>query len=134
MSMPERDTMRLRNKRVIGTLSFVLLGASSFWGAQGPATQPQQNQQRIQATPVPSDIDPSDPALPSWAKPATPPPTAANTKPATPATNVPPAQQPGQGQPNGAEQPNGHATNGDGKKDEAVTDVDFEEVKDDKKK
>ncbi|HZI57714.1 MAG TPA: VWA domain-containing protein [Verrucomicrobiae bacterium] len=90
--------MRLRNKRVIGTLSFVLLGASSFWGTQGPATQPQQNQQRIQPTPVPSDIDPSDPALPSWAKPATPPPTAANTKPATPATNVPPAQQPGQGQ------------------------------------
>src|SRR5689334_3418019 len=98
MSMPERDTMRLRNKRVIGTLSFVLLGASSFWGTQGPATQPQQNQQRIQPTPVPSDIDPSDPALPSWAKPATPPPTAANTKPATPATNVPSAQQPGQGQ------------------------------------
>jgi VWFA-related protein len=89
--------MRLRNKRVIGTLSFVLLGASSFWGAQGPATQPQQNQQRIQATPVPSDIDPSDPALPVWAKPATPPPTAANTKP-TP-TNVPPSgQQPGQTQ------------------------------------
>jgi Ca-activated chloride channel family protein len=94
MSMPERDTMRLRNKRVIRTLSFVLLGASSFWGTQGPATQPQQNQQRIQATPVPSDIDPADPALPVWAKPATPAPTAANTKP--PATNVPPAQQPGQ--------------------------------------
>lgn len=97
MSMPERDTMRLRNKRVIGTLSFVLLGVSSFWGAQGPTTQPQQNQQRIQATPVPSDIDPSDPALPAWAKPAAPPPTAANTKP-TP-TNVPPSgQQPGQTQ------------------------------------
>jgi VWFA-related protein len=89
--------MRLRNKRVIGTLSFVLLGVSSFWGAQGPTTQPQQNQQRIQATPVPSDIDPSDPALPVWAKPAAPPPTAANTKP-TP-TNVPPSgQQPGQTQ------------------------------------
>ena len=92
MSMPERDTMRLRNKRVIGTLSFVLLGASSFWGTQGPATQPQQNQQRIQPTPVPSDIDPADPALPVWAKPATPSPTA-STK---PATNTPPAQQPGQ--------------------------------------
>jgi Ca-activated chloride channel family protein len=92
MFMPERDTMRLRNKRVIGTLSFVLLGASSFWGTQGPATQPLQNQQRIQPTPVPSDIDPADPALPVWAKPATPAPTAANK----PATNVPPAQQPGQ--------------------------------------
>jgi hypothetical protein len=44
------------------------------------------------------------------------------------------AAQPGAG---GTEQPhangNGHA-NGDAKKDEAVTDVDFEEVKDDKKK
>jgi Ca-activated chloride channel family protein len=97
MSMPERDTMRLRNKWVVGTLSFVLMGASSFWGTQSPTTQPQQNQQRIQATPVPSDIDPSDPALPVWAKPATPPPTAANAKP-TPA-NVPPSgQQPGQTQ------------------------------------
>jgi len=89
--------MRLRNKWVVGTLSFVLMGASSFWGTQSPTTQPQQNQQRIQATPVPSDIDPSDPALPVWAKPATPPPTAANAKP-TPA-NVPPSgQQPGQTQ------------------------------------
>src|ERR1051325_1538962 len=95
MSMPERDTMRLRNKRVIGTLSFVLLGASSFWGTQGPTTQPQQNQQRVQPTPLPSDIDPSDPALPIWARPATPAPSA-NTK---PTTNVPPAQQPGQQQP-----------------------------------
>ncbi|HEX4603913.1 MAG TPA: VWA domain-containing protein [Candidatus Angelobacter sp.] len=85
--------MRLRNKQTIGTLAFLLLGASSFWGTQGPATQPQQNQQRIQPTPVPSDIDPSDPALPVWAKPATPSPAAANTK---PATNVPPTQQPGQ--------------------------------------
>jgi Ca-activated chloride channel family protein len=92
MSMPELDTMRLRNKRVIGTLFFVLLGACSFWGTQGTATPPLQNQ-RIQPTPVPSDIDPSDPALPVWAKPAAPAPTTANTK---PATNVPPAQQPGQ--------------------------------------
>ena len=41
-------------------------------------------------------------------------------------------QQPGGGQP-GAEQPHANG-NGEAKKDEAVTDVDFEEVKDDKKK
>jgi VWFA-related protein len=97
MYMPERDIMRLRNKQIIGTIIFVLLGATSFWGTQGPATQPQQNQQRVQATPIPSDIDPSDPALPVWAKPATPAPgTAKASKPATPG-NVPSTkQQPGQ--------------------------------------
>ena len=93
MSMPERDTMRLRNKRVVGTIFFVLLGATSFWAAQSQPGQP-QNQQRIQATPLPADIDPSDPALPVWAKPATPPATASATpKPATPG-NVPANQQP----------------------------------------
>jgi Ca-activated chloride channel homolog len=79
MSMPERDTMRLRNKQVFGTFCFILLSATSFWGTQGAATQPQQSQQRVQATPIPSDIDPSDPALPSWAKPATPAPGATKT-------------------------------------------------------
>jgi Ca-activated chloride channel family protein len=100
MYMPERDIMRLRNKHIIGTIFFVLLGATSFWGTQGPTTQPQQNQQRVQATPIPSDIDPSDPALPVWAKPAAPAPGAANaSKPAT-SGNVPSTkQQPGQQQP-----------------------------------
>ncbi len=90
MYMPERDIMRLRNKQIIGTISFVLLGATSFWGTQGPTTQPQQNQQRVQATPIPSDIDPSDPALPVWAKPA--PGTASASKPAT-SGNVPGSKQ-----------------------------------------
>jgi VWFA-related protein len=75
----------------------MLLGATSFWGAQGPTTQPQQNQQRVQATPIPSDIDPSDPALPSWAKPAAPAPGTATasttTTPTKPAAGQP--QQPG---------------------------------------
>jgi Ca-activated chloride channel family protein len=88
--------MRLRNKLVVGTTVFMLLGATSFWGTQGQTTTPQQTQQRVQATPIPPDIDPSDPALPSWAKPATPAPGAANaSKPTTP-TNVPPGQQSGQ--------------------------------------
>ena len=104
MYMPERDIMRLRNKQVVGTVFFVLLGATSFWGTQGPTTQPQQNQQRVQATPIPSDIDPSDPALPVWAKPAAPAPGTANvSKPATPGSVPSTKQQPGQQEP--AEQP-----------------------------
>ena len=100
MYMPERDIMRLRNKHIIGTIFFVLLGATSFWGTQGPTTQPQQNQQRVQGTPIPSDIDPSDPALPVWAKPAASVPGTTNaSKPAT-SGNVPSTkQQPGQQQP-----------------------------------
>jgi Ca-activated chloride channel family protein len=97
MSMPERDTMRLRNKRVFSIFCFMLLSATSFWGAQGPTTQPAQNQQRVQPTPIPSDIDPSDPALPVWAKPATPAPGTAASKPATPA-NVPSGTRPGEAQ------------------------------------
>lgn len=93
MFMPERDTMRLRNKKFFGTMFFVLLGATSFWGTQGQTTTPQQNQQRVQATPLPPDIDPSDPALPAWV----PKPAAATTaKPAVTPTNVPPGQQTGQ--------------------------------------
>jgi VWFA-related protein len=83
--------MRLRNNRVLGTLGFMLLSASSFWGAQA-ATQPAQNQQRVQPTPIPSDIDPSDPALPTWAKPAVPVAGASTTpKPVTPANPQQPA-------------------------------------------
>jgi Ca-activated chloride channel homolog len=93
MYMPERDIMRLRNKQIVGTIFFVLLGATSFWGTQGPTTQPQQNQQRVQATPVPSDIDPSDPALPVWAKPATPPPGTANASKSGTPGNVPSTKQ-----------------------------------------
>src|SRR5882757_8795662 len=102
MSMPERDTMRLRNKKLFGTMFFVLLGATSFWGTQGQTTTPQQNQQRVQATPVPADIDPSDPALPTWAKPAAPAPGAANTATPTTPANVPSGQQPQQ-QPGGSQ-------------------------------
>lgn len=98
MSMPERDIMRLRNKQVFGTMFFILLGATSFWGTQGPTTTPQQNQQRVQATPIPPDIDPSDPALPAWAKPATPAPGATTASKPTQPANVQPGQQ-GQQQP-----------------------------------
>jgi len=84
--------MRLRNKKLFRTVLFMLLGATSFWGTQGQTTTPQQNQQRVQATPLPADIDPSDPALPAWV----PKPAATTAKPAATPANVPPGQQPGQ--------------------------------------
>jgi Ca-activated chloride channel homolog len=95
MFMPERDTMRLRNKQLTRTFLFVLLGATSLLAAQSQPAPSQSGPQHVQITPLPSDIDPADPALPAWAKPATPPPSA-NTasKPSQPA-NVP-STQPGQ--------------------------------------
>jgi Ca-activated chloride channel homolog len=84
--------MRLRNKMLFGTMFFMLLGATSFWGTQGQTTTPQQNQQHVQATPLPPDIDPSDPALPAWV----PKPAAATAKPTPTPTNVQPGQQTGQ--------------------------------------
>src|SRR5579864_2813056 len=85
MYMPERDTMLLRNSRAFGILFFILVCAVPFWGVQAPAAPAQQSPQHVQPTPLPSDIDPSDPALPVWARPATPPPSAANK----PTTNAP---------------------------------------------
>jgi Ca-activated chloride channel family protein len=88
MSMPERDTMLLRNNRAFGILVISLACASPFWGAQAPSAPTQQGPQQVQPTPLPSDIDPSDPALPVWARPATPAPSAAN-KSNTPTTGTP---------------------------------------------
>ncbi len=70
--------MHLRNKTVIWALSLWMLAAMGLSLAQ---TQPQtpSSSTKVQATPLPSDVDPSDPALPVWARPATPP------KPAQPA-------------------------------------------------
>jgi VWFA-related protein len=49
-------------------LSTCLLAVIFF---SGQATIPaQQNQQKVQATPLPKDVDPSDPALPVWLRPA----------------------------------------------------------------
>jgi VWFA-related protein len=84
--------MRLRNKKLFGTIFFVLLGATSFWGTQGQTVTPQQNQQRVQATPLPPDIDPSDPAIPVWV----PKPAATAAKPTPTPTNAQPGQQTGQ--------------------------------------
>jgi VWFA-related protein len=90
--------MRLRNKQIVGIFLFILLGATSLLGTQSQSAPAQSGPQHVQVTPLPSDIDPSDPALPAWAKPATAAPSANTaTKPSQPA-NVP-STQPGGGQP-----------------------------------
>src|SRR5579864_702568 len=107
MFSPKRDTMHLHNKAtvtvVVCLLFALLLSVSAFARPQSPQGQPQQNQS-VQPTPLPSDIDPSDPALPVWLRPATPPPAAANKNAGTPSTpngsNVPPTQTQGQQQGN----------------------------------
>ena len=79
----------------------MLLALTSSLVGQGQPSQPQQGQgsqnqgsQNIQPTPLPPDVDPNDPAIPTWVpKPARPASTANNTKPATNG-NVP-ATQPG---------------------------------------
>ena len=84
--------MHLRNKQVIGILSFLLLATTPFLGNQAqPSPAAAQNNQRVEPTALPPDVDPNDPAIPVWARPAV---SATPTKPAAVAANTP-ANQPG---------------------------------------
>ncbi|MGC2697845.1 MAG: VWA domain-containing protein, partial [Candidatus Angelobacter sp.] len=80
--------MHLRNKQVIGLLTFLLLAITSFMGMAQSNQAPAQESQRVQPTALPPDVDPNDPAIPVWARPAVP---ATPAKPTT-TTNVPPNQ------------------------------------------
>lgn len=99
MFTPRRDTMHLRNKTVVGVL---LLWTLAFASLSFSQTQPQTQSSpgKVQPTPLPSDVDPSDPALPVWARPATPPKpaqpaeTAGNTPSTTTPNTLPPDLQP----------------------------------------
>src|SRR5262249_26319666 len=88
MCSPKRDTMHLHNKpsfTVIFCLLFcILVAGSAFAQPQAQSSQGQHNQ-TVQPTPLPSDIDPADPALPVCMRSATPapPPTSTNTPPNT---------------------------------------------------
>src|SRR5215510_690163 len=94
MYTPKRDTMRLRSKSVIAVVSSPLLIALCF----APAhywLQAQDAARQIQATPLPKDVDPNDPALPVWMRPAST--RAAATPSSTPAPKAqPPAAPTGQ--------------------------------------
>src|SRR5260370_38114512 len=90
MFTPKRDTMHLRNKPFVWVGFFLVLAAASLSWAQGQ--QGSQGQQQIQPTPLPSDVDPGDPALPTWMRPAAPPPGPKNTTP----SNQKPVQHQGQ--------------------------------------
>lgn len=81
--------MHLRNSSWLRILTILLVGSLSASWAQNPATPSQP--QKVQPTPLPPDVDPSDPALPVWARPATPTPTKSTTEAEgnVPATNKP---------------------------------------------
>src|SRR5215470_3545564 len=102
MFIRRRDTMHLRNKTVVGVVSGSLLFAGFFVRSQQALQAQDQgkaSQQKIQATPLPADVDPADPAVPVWMRPSSP--RASSTPPPTPANVPPPGQQPAQqpGQP-----------------------------------
>ena len=88
--------MHLRNKTILGVLICILLAGSFFSWAQTRQSQgSQSNAQNVQPSPLPSDIDPNDPALPVWMRPANaaPAPKPSNTPSSGTAANVPPNQQ-----------------------------------------
>lgn len=91
MFTPKRDTMHLRNNMVVRAVLVSLLMATGGLLAQTQQQAP-SSPTRVQATPLPSDVDPTDPAIPVWERPATPP------KPAEPpaaAANTPSTTTPG---------------------------------------
>jgi Ca-activated chloride channel family protein len=91
--------MHLRSKAVVGAVSSSLLIALCFVpGEHG--LQAQNTSRQVQATPLPKDVDPNDPALPVWMRPAS---TRAAAAPSsTPTPKVPSAAQPGEPPPPGA--------------------------------
>src|SRR6266849_1777923 len=101
MSTPKRDTMHLRNKSAVGLLlASLLLGTACLWAENQPAgsTSPAQSQTATAQAPLtqlPSDFDSNDPAVPVWARratPATPATTAASGS--TSAANIPSGNKP----------------------------------------
>lgn len=86
--------MHLRNKTVVGVVSGSLLVAGFFLRAQqalrAQESQGKANSAKIQATPLPSDVDPADPAVPVWMRPTGPRAAASST----PAPTVTPGKAP----------------------------------------
>jgi Ca-activated chloride channel homolog len=102
MCTPKRDTMHLRGKTVAGIVFKSSLAVAFFAAVSNliPAQQSQvQGPLKVQATPLPRDIDPSDPSLPVWMRPANAHAAAASSTPAPDVT--PAAKQPQQPAPEG---------------------------------
>ncbi len=78
--------MHLRNKTAVGPVFFFLLLTALFSGEHRQLQAQQTQPQKPQATPLPADVDPADPALPVWMRPAT---TARPTATSTPAPPSP---------------------------------------------
>jgi len=85
--------MHLRNNKAAGLFLFLLLATGPFLRSQGQPEkpQPQPAKQQTPSTSLPADIDPADPALPVWARPARTT-TAANPDAGKPAADTPPNQ------------------------------------------
>jgi Ca-activated chloride channel homolog len=84
--------MHLRNKTAVRVLfAFWLLAFATtvFAQSQQPASS---GPTKVQPTPLPSDVDPSDPAVPVWSRPAVP---VAPAQPPATAGNAPSKTQPG---------------------------------------
>jgi Ca-activated chloride channel homolog len=77
--------MHLRNKTVIVCLCLLTI-TSGLWAQNQPQSSSTPGQ--AQATPLPSDVDPSDPAIPVWARPVV------SAKPSQPAAGNTPSSSP----------------------------------------
>jgi Ca-activated chloride channel family protein len=88
--------MHLRNKTAVGLFFGALLVTAFILRGQGQLQAQPTQPQKVQATPLPADVDPSDPAVPVWMRPATPRAAASSTPARTAPGNVPPGQQPQQ--------------------------------------
>jgi VWFA-related protein len=98
--------MHLRGKTILGIVAGFLVVAAFV--AFGPGAIHAQNSEKIQPTPLPKDVDPSDPALPVWLRPANTRPAATTSTP-TPKPAASPAGTPAANQP----QPTGEANVGE---------------------
>src|SRR5579872_772347 len=98
--------MHLRNKRpVLGVVFLFLFSAFAFQAR----AQNSQDQPRIQPPALPSDVDPGDPALPVWMRPAAP---AANRNPSPAGGATTPGTPPGNNAANNVPPDNENATPG----------------------
>ncbi len=102
MSTPKLDTMHLRNKTAVGLFFGALLVTAFILRGQNQLQAQQNQSQKIQATPLPADVDPFDPAVPVWLRPGAPRAAASSTPVPGAPGNVPPGQQPQQPVPDNA--------------------------------